>query len=377
MIGLRYISLTGISGYAQAARRYLLGLVGQGLPVTWTPMTYGSTWGMEFEPFEGRSVGDAELDPVCNRQIPYDVVLLHTPPEYYPRLQAMLPGRRLAAYAAWETERAPRSWRTWLRRIELLLVPCRWNRDVLRRGGFGAPLEVVPHSLMPGHTPLPPAPGDDGAFAFYSINVWADRKAVDRTLTAYMNAFTARDSVRFVLKTTERHLSLRVPFTGWWPVRTRVLAERIRQRHANPPPVTLLTDPLPESRIRDLHRHGDCYVSLSRGEGWGLGAFDAAASGRPVVMTGYGGQTEFLTPDLAYLVSYRMTAPPFRPLLDYEFGHRWAEPDVSEAARLLRHVYEQRAESREKASVLARRLCERYRADVVAMELWGCLCRYF
>lgn len=377
MIGLRYISLTGTSGYAQAARRYLLGLVALGVPVTWTPMVYGNAWGMEFEPFDGTSVGDPRLDAICNRDIPYDAVLLHTQPEYYPRLRAMLPGQRVAAYAAWETERMPRPWRTHLRGVELLIVPCRWNHDVMRQGGFGAPVEVVPHSLAPGRMPIPPAPRAADRFGFYSINVWDDRKGVDRTLTAYLSAFTANDQVRFVLKTTERHLSLRVPFTAWWPFRTRRLTERLRRRYANPPPISTLTDPLPDSGIEDLHRQGDCYVSLSHGEGWGLGAFDAAASGRPVVMTGYGGQTTFLAPELSYLVSYRITSPPFRPLWDYEFGQRWAEPDVAEASRFLRYVYQHREESREKAQVLARRLCKRYRNETVAEELWESLCRHF
>ncbi len=377
MTGIRYISLTGTSGYAQAARRYLLGLVGLGVPVTWTPLVPGPAWGLEFEPYQGTSIGDPQLDPICNRAIPYDVVLLHTQPEYYPHLRAMFPDTRVAAYAAWETERVPRSWKTHLSGVDLLIVPCPWNRDVMRSGGFRQPVEVVPHSLLPGQAPLPAAADSDGPFIFYSINVWDDRKAVDRTITAYLSAFTAQDPVNLVLKTTEKHLSLRVPFTGWWPFRTRWLVDRLRDRYPDPPPITLLTDKLPESGIQDLHHRGDCYVSLCHAEGWGLGAFDAAASGRPVVMTGYGGQTEFLPPDLSWRVPYRMTSPPFRPLLDYEFGHRWAEPDVGQGARFLREVYEHPEESRAKAQVLASRLCARYRSDLVAAELRDCLGRHF
>jgi hypothetical protein len=41
-----------------------------GVPVTWTPMILGSAWRMGYEPFEGRSVDDPELDPFCNRPIP-------------------------------------------------------------------------------------------------------------------------------------------------------------------------------------------------------------------------------------------------------------------------------------------------------------------
>ena len=45
-----------------------------------------------------------------------------------------------------------------------------------------------------------------------------------------------------------------------------------------------------------LNGHGiDAPVFLrARAEGWGLGAFEAAQLGKPVIMTGYGGQRDFL-----------------------------------------------------------------------------------
>src|SRR5262249_51173227 len=85
MIGLRYFSFWGPIGYAQAARRYLLGLKRLGFPVTWTPIL-GNPERADYVPFEGTSVGDPDLDPLCNRDIEYDVALLHTTPFYYPRL---------------------------------------------------------------------------------------------------------------------------------------------------------------------------------------------------------------------------------------------------------------------------------------------------
>jgi glycosyltransferase involved in cell wall biosynthesis len=145
----------------------------------------------------------------------------------------------------------------------------------------------------------------------------------------------------------------------------------------HPPALTILTGDLSNREIEDLHRRGDCYVSLCRSEGWGMGAFDAAALGRPVIMTGYGGQTEFLPEDLAYLVKYRMVKTPFRPLEPPDLGHRWAEPDVGHAAALMRHVFENRGEARAKARELAQRLVQEYQPDTVARRLLECLQRHF
>lgn len=377
MTGLRYISLAGSTGYAESARRYMTAFIRQGLPVTWTPIVPGKRWGMGFEPFEGKSVGDPDLDPLCNLSIPYDTVLLHTMPIFYPRLLEMAGDKRIAAYSVWETDRLPSTWRNLLKDIELLLIPCEWNRKIFQNGGFEKPIEVVPHSLMHGQAPLPDARKDSEEFVFYSINVWSDRKAVDRTLEAYLRAFTARDKVRFVLKTSERHEMRRVPFTNRYPVRTRWLISRILRRYPNPPPVTVITEFLSNDAMLDLHRQADCYASLTRSEGWGLGAFDAAAYGRPVIMTGFGGQTEFLSPDLAHLVKYRMVNTPFRPMEQMELGHQWAEPDVDHGAALMRHVFENRDECRAKARCLAERLCATYEPDRVAAAMYDTLQKHF
>ena len=377
MTGLRYISLAGSTGYAESARRYMTAFARLGLPVTWTPMVPGKRFGMGFEPFEGRSVGDPDLDPLCNLPIPYDAVLLHVQPIFYPRLLEMVGDKRIAAYTVWETDRLPSTWGNLLKDIELLLIPCEWNRKIFQNGGFDRPIEVVPHSLIPGQRPLPEGSKGSGEFVFYSINVWSDRKAVDRTLEAYLRAFTARDPVRLVLKTSERHEMLRVPFTAWYPVHTRPLISRIIRKYPNPPPVTVITDFLSDDAMLDLHKRGDCYVSLTRSEGWGMGAFDAAAYGRPVIMSGFGGQTEFLSSELAHLVKYSMVKTPFRPLEQMELGHQWAEPDVDHGAALMRHVFENRAECRLKAGALAERLCATYEPDRVAAAMYATLRKHF
>ena len=377
MTGLRYISLAGSTGYAESARRYLPALVRQGMPVTWTPLVPGTGWHVGFEPFGGTSVDDPELDPFCNLPIPYDTVLLHVMPALYPRLIEMVGRKRIAAYAVWEADRIPAAWRSLLKDVELLLIPSEWNRKVFEAGGFEKPMEVVPHCLSYGQSPFPDTSKDSTEFVFYSIGVWSDRKAIDLTLHGYLRAFTARDPVRLVLKTSERHEMRRIPFTSWYPVHTQWMVSRILRKYPDPPPVTMITDNLPAEAMLDLHRQGDCYVSLTRSEGWGLGAFDAAAHGRPVIMTGFGGQTEFLPPDLAHLVKYRMVKIPFHPMEQFERGSHWAEPDVNHGAELMRYVFENRAQCREKARCLAVRLCAAYEADRIGGVMWDALRRHF
>ena len=374
MVGLRYFSLLGTSGYAQAARRYLTALKLLGVPVTWTPIVQHSVgWTL----FEGRSVGDPELDPICNLPITYDVAVLHLMPHFYPRLVESLPGKRIAAYTVWETDTLPRRWLRFLKNIDIVITPCEWNRKVFSMGGYTRPIEVVPHSLEPGQAPLAERSRDQEEFVFYTINAWSYRKAVDLTIKAFLRAFTPADKVRLVVKTSRRHEMLRIPFTTCCPVSTRWLIERILRGHPDPPPITVITDTVPVAAIKEIHANGDCFVSLTRGEGWGMGACDAAAAGRPVIITGFGGQTEFLPADLAYLVNFRMTRIPFLPAEQFEYGQTWADPDIGHAAALMRHVFENRDESRRRAGELAPRICSAYEHKSVGERLVRALKNHF
>ena len=88
----------------------------------------------------------------------------------------------------------------------------------------------------------------------------------------------------------------------------------------------------------------DCYVSLHRSEGFGNTLAEAMHLGKPVIATGYSGNMEFMTPQNSYPVDYTL-----RPVGDdagpYPAAGEWAEPDVGHAARLMRHVFEDRREA--------------------------------
>jgi len=367
MRGLKYVSWLEHSGYGNAARRYLHGLLNADVPLTWTPMVPGPGWGKSFyyEPYLGQTPGEPGLDAVCNRPLDYDTVLLHLVPEYYPRWCAQEPGKRIIGYTTWETDRLPAHWPDILNRLDRIWVPSTWNRAVFRDSGVTVPIDVVPHIL----DAAPPAA--DGAvdpwsglipadhFVFYSINVWSTRKAPWLLCDAWRRAFSGLDPVTLVLKTSTYDHASRFARRGF-PLkalaRTRRSFHRLYARPRSGPAIVLVPDDrLAPTAIDALHRRGDCYVSLSRSEGWGLGAFDAVAAANPVVMTGYGGQTDFLNAEDACLVDYELV-PVIDPLHadSYAPSQRWAEPDLDHAAELMRQVFDRPQEARAKG----RRLCD-------------------
>src|SRR5690606_29329716 len=126
--------------------------------------------------------------------------------------------------------------------------------------------------------------------------------------------------------------------------------------------------------LQALHELGDAFVSLARTEGWGLGAFDAALRGKPVVMTGYGGQLDFLTPDLACLLDYERV-PVHEPVwsASYRPGDQWAQPSLTQAVGCLRRLAAEPAEARIRAELLAARLRQEFAEPRVLEALLAAL----
>lgn len=352
MRGVRWYAIAPGSGYGDASEAYLSGLRAAGIPVSWTVLGWPSgLWDAPYGPVAGTDLGDAVHRDIAGADVDHDTVVVSSSPVWHERLGEASSGRLLAAYTTWETDRLPHEWIDILDRYDRILVPSHFNAEVFRASGVSAPVLVVPHiarSVAPAAAP-PPAARD--RFVFYVVATWTTRKAILDTVAAYLDAFTAGDAVELVIHTTARdHIAAARPGTGsgqeaaTWYTLSRALAGRSRA-----PAITLSTRRLTRAQLGALHARGDCFVCLSRGEGWGLGAFDAAAHGNPVVVTGWGGTLDFLPAGYPYLVDHDLV-PTLGEAPDAWWqprpGERWAKARVGHAAALLRHVFEHRDEAR-------------------------------
>ena len=371
MIGIKYVSEVPTTGYGRAAREYMRQLTARGIPITWTPMVPGSRSGRWLHPFEGREWPDDEFRPLVNRPLDYDIVILHLQPDDLPDWQARERGTRIVAMTVWEFDRLPPHWPGILNSTRGVIVPCRWNRDVFRAAGVRVPVEVVPH-VAPMQCPEPlllPNDVRSDDFVFCTIAAWRERNAPHLTLEAFLREFRGDEPVSLVLKTS--CTNERRPTRGFWNYRVRrhidTTARQIaavRARCRSTARVAVMLDELGDGGIAALHARANAYVSLTRGEGFGLGAYEAAWTGKPVIITGHGGQLDFLQPDSALFVDHRMVpccdpyAGPSAAI--NQIGSLWAEPDLAHAGRLMRDLVADPAEARRRGTLLQQHVAERF-----------------
>ncbi|MEQ8718956.1 MAG: glycosyltransferase [Acidimicrobiales bacterium] len=353
---VRYVSWGGLHGYPTAAVGYLGAMMAAGVEVGWDLVVPDGRGGWCLARSRRRARRVACLDAIegidraalhraIGRSVAADLEILHVVPELWPKLRAG--AGPVVGNTVWETDRLPRHWPRLLNATDGVIVPSVFNRDVFRDCGVTVPLSVVPHIAAPA----PSSAGSREAVAFrrrhriaeghrivYMIEAWTARKAPWRAIRAFVRAFDGDDGVTMVVKGPVKAQSSAVDHRS-----TGVAAqiEAIRSTVRSPPPVVLVTGDVTDREIQILHGIGDCYLSMSHGEGWGLSVFEAAASGNPVVTTGWGGTLEYLGERYPLLVDFDLVnvvdvvgASSFSP------DQRWASADIDHAGDLLRRVIE-------------------------------------
>lgn len=298
-----------------------------------------------------------------------DVEVLHSVPELWQGLP--FTGNLRIGCTVWECDALPRHWPPLLGAVDRIMVPCRFNQALFEEA-TGKPVFVVPHASRTGFEP--PGEGEVEAFrarhgierdffVFYTINTWSTRKALWDVVTTFTLAFDSDDPVVLVVKTTP---------TGPMHPRTATMnptrpqVDAILAAVPDAPAVVLIDEPLSERDIELLHVTGDVYVSLARSEGWGLGMFDAAWFGNPVISTGWGGQLDYLRPQWSTLVPYTLEPVVNRAgYPSYDSHQRWARPGLDDAIDALRDHFEHPAARREGAALQAGWIREAFSPAVV------------
>lgn len=193
-------------------------------------------------------------------------------------------------------------------------------------------------------------------FIHFNLGSSCERKNPQGALRAFAAAF--EDEPR-------AHLVLKVAGGGPETPGYAELRESLRSFEGR---VTLIDARLSHQEILDLIAASDVYLSLHRGEGFGIGMLEAMSVGTPVVCTNYGGNTDFCKPETAFLVGYKMV-PNTSPDPIFRSVKEWPEPNESEAASHLKTLFENPDIVKAKAAAASAFIAEYFSVENFARDV--------
>ncbi len=359
--GIKYIApCLDNSGYAKAARGYILALHKLGVPLTIAPISFE-----EARPDLGEA--SSIISELLNKDIEYDTVIIHTTPEFWERYREE--DKINIGYTVWETDHLHPEWPKYINtNVDKVFVPCSWNKEVFESSGVTIPIYVVPHVVdtfnftknedCSNILNIP----DKDTFLFYNINQWTERKNPLATIKAYWSAFQNDENVALVLKTYGSS------YADADRDAIRATIKRMKQMIVLPkyPPIYLILDLLSEEEITALHKRCDCYIALDRAEGWGMSTANAGAAGNPVIVTGYGGVLQYLNSHNSYLVNYVETPVSGMPFSPWYLGSmNWAEASPTHGASLAQCVFEDKLTAKRRGDQLKKELISNFSDDII------------
>ena len=317
-------------GVGEAARLVIAGLEAAGVAVK--PVTTTATSNRQNHVFERteKVEGDSDINIICVNADQTGNFVRSQPP-------SLLSNRYSVGFWFWEVEDFPEIMHSAFGLLDEVWVASEFTRQAL--------LKVAPKPIyrfpLPSTTPIantlltrPDLSLPEGftfLFSFDFLSVF-ERKNPTGLIKAFRQAFAPDEGPTLIIKA----------INGDKKVLDR---EKLHYAATNRSDIIIMDGYRSPEEKNALTLLCDCYVSLHRSEGYGLTMAEAMAMGKPVIATGYSGNLEFMTPENSFLCSYeyREVGSGSDP---YSATSRWAEPDLEEAAHLMRWVYENQAEAR-------------------------------
>lgn len=272
---------------------------------------------------------------------------------------AMTPqhGLRLAILV-WDSDQLPDEWVEILNhRFDAAVCLSPHLVATARRNGVTIPCACVPLALPLEDFLSQPVARPNKTIRFGSVSSFHPRKNTLTLIDAFRKTFGSRDDVELVIHS---NLSFGDTFRN---LRDALEAEGVRN-------ITLSMRNIDESEKNKLINSFDIFVNLSRGEGYSIGAREALAMGKPLVLSKVGGHVDLEDAPGVFLVEPAIALPARYPEIDNRVFGRQMSVTEEASAEALQAALDYVRSDRCALDVHARRQCAaQFSMDALALPV--------
>lgn len=215
--------------------------------------------------------------------------------------------KNLACMTVCETETVHEDYGLIMKAFKRVAVPSNFCKRVLSKQFPNNEFYVI-HAHIP-------TPSTEKPYTFYHIgNIMDPRKQFREILKAFIH-LNEPNSRLLVKATCNKDVDI------------------------NLPRVKVINGLISDEEMDTIHDRCDCYVNFSHSEGVGMGAVEAAIRDKPVIITDYGGASEYIkTP---YTIECGLQELENDDFL-FKKGMIWGKPNPDQLLEFMRHAYDNR-----------------------------------
>ena len=269
------------------------------------------------------------------RRSDYDTTIVCVNPDnsFHLRTQAplnVLGERYVIANWYWELAELPDEWLKEFEYVDEVWAASQFIADAVSRKSPVPVVRMPPVVMLSDEAGLTrdqlSLPEDRYLFlAMFDTNSVLQRKNPLGVLRAFKAAFEATDNrVGLVMKFNNPDYS--VP-----------LLQSVREEMAGRENVFIMDRIMNRAEVTSLIKVCDCFVSLHRAEGFGLGPAEAMSLAKPAIITNWSGSVDYMTPDNSIAIDYELVklGQDYGP---YKAHQHWAEPDLDQASHWMKKL---------------------------------------
>lgn len=358
---IKFYGPVGTSGYAKICRDIINSLTREGndILIQFIPIQF-QNYSMD------ESGNDNELLSLYSKNIISnpDYIILHSVPDLWPAIcikereimnknDCIIP---IYGITVWETETLPKDWDIYCQFVDKISVPSRFSSIAFKNNvllqKIKQPIDIVHHPvLLYNHEKITNECilkkenlGQLYSFIFYNISEWTNRKGISELIEAFCSRFIDDKTVLLYIKT--------------FGDISKDEAKEFMKKYNNPSNIIIDYERVDDTYIQCIHNCGDCFVSLTKSEGQGIGLCHAALNKKSIIVTGYSGHLDYLKH--INLIKYTMEPATFCTIwskkhedckylpycqffnLFIPSTHSWAKPCIIDAGNKMVDVYKKR-----------------------------------